>query len=646
MKRQNLHFFLVLITIITSILICTLLTSCSNYGKRLEEIQSGTSPLNILIISLDTVRADHLSCYGYKEDTSPNIDNLAEGGTLFNDCRANVPLTLPSHTNLLSGLYPFKNDVRVNSQFVPTDDYPLLAEILKNHGYATAAFVGAFILDSRFGLERGFDLYDDDMSQGIYGPLQKPVERRAEVVNASFIKWLEGNPKEPFFAFVHFFDPHIPYIPPENFKKEFSHPYDGEIAYTDSIVGKLLNKMEEMGLMENTLIILLGDHGEGLEEHGELDHGPFIYDQTLQVPLIFHCPGLIPEGRQIEEPVSLSDIVPTILDILGIATLDECDGHSLLNALIYKKKLPQRPIYCESLDVNHLYGWSPLYGITYQGWKYIHAPFPELYNLKEDPGELENLYHVNREKVHELTEMLISINEEVSNLGQQLLTPPLDPETMQNLQSLGYISSGGISPGTGDELIDPKERVEVLKLLCIQNDAMQSNDIDTAQECLLQIIELDPNIAAVYSTLTTINLQQGKLNKAEEFALKALELNPNRHSNHTNLAITYIAMKEYQKAEGILKNLLNEDLLPSDRAKVYMYLAMIARDAHNDLKEETSLLKSAHQVDPENAEILYHLIKAMDKSGSDMKEMNEYISQFNRTFPNDPRSDELDALIK
>ena len=645
MKRQNLHFFLVLITIITLILICTILSSCSNYEERLEEIQSGTSSLNILLISLDTVRADHLSCYGYKEDTSPNIDNLAEGGTLFNDCRTNVPLTLPSHTNILSGLYPFKNDVRVNSQFVPTDDYPLLAEILKNHGYATAAFVGAFILDSRFGLERGFDLYDDDMSQGIKFSRENPLERRAEVVNASFLSWLEDEPKQPFFAFVHFFDPHLPYTPPERFKEKYENPYDAEIAYTDSIVGKLLNKMEEMGLMENTLIILLSDHGEGLGEHGELDHGVFIYEQTLRVPLIFHCPGLIPQGKKIEEPVSLSDIMPTVLDILGIEAPNDCDGRSLAEAMIHKKELTPQPIYHESLYTN-LLGWSPLYGITYQGWKYIQAPFPELYNLEEDPGELDNLYDVERKRAGELAELLLSINEEASDLTQRWASSSLDSETIQNLQSLGYISSGSLVPTTKEELIDPKDKIEVLQLFSEVNTYISMGENQRAFENLLKIIEIEPNIPVAYSMIAPLYLERKELDKAEDCALKAIELDPISQNNYLDLALIYMHLGKYSRAEEIYQNLLNEELIPKDKGYVYANLAKIARVHHKDLNSEISLLEKAHQVDPENADILYHLIKAMDKYGSDMKEMNGYISQFNKTFPNDPRSDELDALIR
>ena len=645
MKRQSLKNFWFFLPICLSLLICTILSSCSNYEERLEEVQSGISPLNILLISLDTVRADHLSCYGYKYNTSPNIDNLAKNGTLFKNCQVSVPLTLPSHTNLLSGLYPFKNDVRVNDQLVP-DTYPTLAEILKNNRYSTSAFIGAFILDSRFGLDRGFDLYDDDMSQGITLPIENPKERRAEVVNSAFLKWLDENPQEPFFAFVHFFDPHIPYIPPERFKDKFEHPYDAEIAYTDSVVGKLLNALEEMELTENTLIILLSDHGEGLEEHGEPHHGDFIYQQTLHVPLIFHCPGLIPEGRQIEEPVSLSDIVPTILDMLGIAIPDECDGRSLLNALIYNKKLPQQPIYSESLEVNHLYGWSPLYAITYQGWKYIHAPFPELYNLKEDPGELDNLYHVNRKKAHELAEMLISINEEASDLTRQLVTPPLDPETVQNLQSLGYISAGGFSPGTGGELIDPKDRVEVLRLLSEQTGLLNLGDQAAAFEHLQKILELDPNIAMVYSMLIPFYMQQGDLDKAKTCALKAVELEPGNHSNYIYLATTYMLSKEYHQAVEILQNLLDQELPAWDEAKVYMNLALIAGDAHNDLKKKASLLKTAHQLDPKNADILYHLIKALDQSGGEAEEIKEYISQFHQMFPGDPRSERVDAILR
>jgi len=632
------------LTITSVIVLSFFLPSCGNYDKRLEEVQSGKTPLNIIVISLDTVRADHLSCYGYEEQTTPNIDKIAKDGTMFTNCRTVIPETLASHTGILSGLLPFNNQVRVNMQAVPEGEYPLLQEILKENGYSTAAFIGSFILDSKFGLDRGFDTYDDDMSDGIFNPLYPRFERRARVVYESATKWLKSTPQEPFFALVHFFDAHIPYIPPQEYKDEFENPYDGEIAYADAEIGKLLGVLKDLKLINNTLIVILGDHGEGLDEHGEMDHGSFIYDQTLRVPLIFYCPGLIPEGRKIDYQVTLVDVMPTILDILGIEIPERCDGRSLVNALIRKKELPSSPCYAESLEANFLYGWSPLYGVINGDWKYIQAPFPELYNLIEDPEELDNLYDVEREKADELAQELLSINSEVTNLTQQLITPPLDPQTLQNLQSLGYITAGGPSSSSGNQPIDPKDRIDILRLFSEYNRAYSLGDQDEAYDCLEKILELDQSISSVYSLLVYKYVQRKELDKAEEYAKKAIDLDPGKCKNFLSLATIYVLKKDYEHGEEVLQNLLTQQIPPWDEATARLYLAGINMSTRKNVTEAVDMLETAYELDKENADILYELANIHLTNDKDKTIAREYISQFHQKFPHDPRGMELDKL--
>jgi len=253
---------------------------------------------------------------------------------------------------------------------------------------------------------------------------------------------------------------------------------------------------------------------------------------------------------------------------------------------------------------------------------------------------------VERKRAGELAELLLSINEEASDLTQRWASSSLDSETIQNLQSLGYISSGSLVPTTKEELIDPKDKIEVLQLFSEVNTYISMGENQRAFENLLKIIEIEPNIPVAYSMIAPLYLERKELDKAEDCALKAIELDPISQNNYLDLALIYMHSGKYSRAEEIYQNLLNEELIPKDKGYVYANLAKIARVHYKDLNSEISLLEKAHQVDPENADILYHLIKAMDKSAPDMKEMNEYISQFNKTFPNDPRSDELDALIR
>ncbi len=275
------------------------------------------SAYNVLLITLDTTRADHLGCYGYRPAKTPNIDGLAREGFRFNRVYCPAPLTLPSHVSIMSGLYPVTHGVRNNGHDLPSG-IRTLAGILKAKGYATAAFVSSFSVDSRFGIDRGFDVYDDTFRADSPFKTQN-AERRAEETFAKFSRWLENNGKNRFFGWVHYFDPHLPYDPPSPYKEAFEKdPYDGEIAYMDHYVGAILDRLREMGILERTLVVVAGDHGEGLGDKVELGHGIFLYEETLRVPLILHNPSVFRRAQVIESEVRLIDVAPTILEILGL----------------------------------------------------------------------------------------------------------------------------------------------------------------------------------------------------------------------------------------------------------------------------------------------------------------------------------------
>lgn len=374
-------------------LFCLLIPIAIFFSMALILIASSKGKdLNVLLISIDTIRPDRLSCYSRKYLETPRIDALAARGALFERAFAHNPLTLPSHANILLGTTPLHHGIHENSKSVLDEDFFTLAEFLKEKGYATGAFIGAFPLDSRFGLDRGFDFYDDSY------PTKSPytfvhTERKAgEVIRAS-LDWLDMQ-NSKWFCFVHIWDPHAPYLPPEPFIEKYKDdPYSGEVAYVDSELGRLFDYLMDKNLMGNTLIVLTGDHGEALGEHGEFTHGYFAYNSTLWVPLIFAGPGIKPV--RIDDSVCHIDIFPTICDVLETEKPFFLQGVSLC-PLMRGGKIKKRAIYFESLDPYYNRGWAPLRGFLEGKKKFMDSPLPEYYDLENDFYEENNLI----QKIH------------------------------------------------------------------------------------------------------------------------------------------------------------------------------------------------------------------------------------------------------
>src|SRR5580704_4746449 len=353
-------------------------------------------PLNVVLITIDTLRADHLGCYGYKQIKTPNIDGLAADGVRFDRAFAVVPVTLPSHSSMLTGTYPMLSGMHDFSGNKLSPVQPTLASVLKQAGYQTGAVVGAAVLDSRFGLNQGFDFYYDHFE---FSRLDEAnldlMERPGNVVADVALDWLAKNSSKKFFLWMHLYDPHFPYHPPEPYSHEYAtQPYDGEIAFADEQVGRLLRYLKEKGLYQNTIIVLCGDHGESLGEHGEKTHGFFIYNATMHVPLIIRLPenGV----RTVADPVSLVDLMPTVLGAVGLEIPPQVQGRSLLGALGIGKNndvaARDRVLYGETYLPRIHFNWSELRGSENTKYHFIDAPRPELYDLKQDPGELKNLF--------------------------------------------------------------------------------------------------------------------------------------------------------------------------------------------------------------------------------------------------------------
>jgi arylsulfatase A-like enzyme/tetratricopeptide (TPR) repeat protein len=428
-----------------------------------------STEFNLLLITLDTTRADHLSCYWQSglrpRAKTPHLDALAARGTRFIHATVQSPLTLPSHACIMTGTYPGIHGLRDMGGFALAKQKATIATITHQAGFETAAFVGSVVLSRRMGFANGFDTYDDDVGSRSEGGQLPGIfpERRAAVVTDGALDWLRHHGKKRFFLWTHYYDPHAPYDPPEPYLDRYREDrYSGEIAYTDEQVGRLLSAIEEQGLTSRTLIVVIGDHGESLGEHGELTHGIFLYESTLHVPLIIAGPG-VPAGKLIDSQVRSIDIMPTALAFLNLAPGGEAQGVNLWPLIQQGRRGSTHYAYLETIYPRRHMGWSELRGMRSDKWKLIVAPRPELYDLEEDPRETTNVINRHPVDAERLQKYVWAAG---GPREQKLVAAPLDPETRQELESLGYISAGTAPEiRLGTQAADPKDRLDILRAL-------------------------------------------------------------------------------------------------------------------------------------------------------------------------------------
>jgi len=413
---------------------------------------------NVLLVTLDTTRADRLGCYGCEWAETPTLDSLAARGVLFEDAVTNVPLTLPAHATVLTGLDPLGHGVHDNGRYHLSDDRTTLAEVLSSHGYDTAAFVSCFVLDARFGLDQGFETYDFEVSAEGYRPSMPDYnERPAAHVTDAAIEWLDSRTSKsaPFFLWVHYFDPHLPYQSPLQRLPKFSaRPYDAEIAYADSELERLLDALDSSGRLDETVIVAAGDHGEALGEHGEPTHGMLVYEPTMNVPLIVSCRTLFDGAYRVgDRVVGLVDIMPTVENLLGVEATQNLDGDDLFAPA----SGAERSVYIETEMPLALAGWSPLRGVRTHTHKFILAPEPELYDLLTDPSESRNIYPDGGPFLERLEAELEELLE--GTAPGRLADRDLTDEERERLGSLGYVQAS--SPVAETALPDPKSMMDV-----------------------------------------------------------------------------------------------------------------------------------------------------------------------------------------
>jgi len=502
----------------------------------------------VILISVDTLRADHLSCYQAGRPQTPHIDALAKNGTLFSQVGTPYPLTLPAHVALFTSTYPFANGVRDNG--IPL--YPTaitLATVLKSAGYRTAAFVGSFVLDRRFGLSRGFDVYDGPLdlhNKASAGPVER--KRPGTQVAEAATHWLETNSSAPFFLFLHLYDLHQPYDLPQDPKLRHGETgYAAELAYVDRVLGDFLAALDRRQLLQKTLIVFTSDHGEALGEHGETTHGYFIYQSTLHVPLIVHWPAgsrRIPPDR-VDEPASLLDVAPTILDAIGIPRPGEMRGHSLMSAP------GAQETYSESTYARNHFGCASLRSLRVGAYKYIDAPKPELYDLSSDPNEMRNLYAQQRAKAAALSARIDAVRAGApASRSGKAATPT--PETIEILRSLGYLS-GSTSASRIEPHVDPKDRIAPFEQYLNALTLASAGKLAEAGGLLAHLRDQLPDIVDIRTSLGLNQQRLGEYTQAAGEFKRAVEMDPANAPAHFELGLCYFRLRQPADAIKQLK---------------------------------------------------------------------------------------------
>ena len=493
-------------------------------------IPRASNQIPVILITIDTLRSDHLPAYGYHDVDTPAIDAFRSDAILFDRAYSHIPLTFPSHATMFTGRLPFENGVRDNIGFHLDPKVPTLPALLKGNGYATGAAVSAFVLRRETGISRGFDFYDDNIDPANNGGNVGRVQRKGNETSELAKKWIGEHESKPFFFFLHLYEPHTPYDPPEPFKSRYKSPYDGEIASADAIVGDFFSYLKDQGLYDKALIILLSDHGEGLGDHKESEHGIFLYREALQVPLMMKLPGEAMKGVSIATPVELSDVFPTIAAMTS-TTVGQAPSPVAVSLLdVIDGKTPHRQIYSETLFPKFHYGWSDLHSLIDDNHHYIQAPRPELYDLAGDSAEKHNLVDQDRRN-------FVAMRTAIAPMIHANATPSaVSQEEQQKLAALGYI--GSTAAGSDENLPDPKDKVGMSEDLRHAFELHSAGKYAEALPVLEKIVKENPRMLDVWDIMARDLDSLGRTEDAIEAAKTGLRLSPNT----THLALMVAKM--------------------------------------------------------------------------------------------------------
>ncbi|HXO22868.1 MAG TPA: sulfatase-like hydrolase/transferase [Thermoanaerobaculia bacterium] len=583
-------------------------------GRGLGELPDGLDParLNLVVVTLDTTRADRLGCYGARGVETPNLDRLAARGVLFENAISPTPLTLPAHCSLFTGLLPGAHGVRDNGGFKLAPERVTLAEVLKAHGWATGGFIAAYVLDHRWGIAQGFDRYFDDFDLSKWKTVSMgDIQRRGDEVVAKALDWMGGDGvrERPFFAWVHLYDPHSPYDPPEPFASRYrGHPYNGEIAWTDSLVGRLLAGLDRLGVSSRTVIAVIGDHGESLGEHGESGHGFFLYEPTTHVPFLLAGPYPGLAGRRVRAVTRHVDLLPTLLELLGVKEGPRGQGRSLVPLIVAQKgagggadREDGSGLYdgfSEAYYSRFHYGWSELRAVRTERWHFIEAPRPELYDLAADPGELHNLAADERRVTARLRGALAAIERATGPAPAAKAPIEEDEETLRKLSALGYVGTHARTEGKSwRDLPDPKDRIRVYNLMDRARQESLKGEADASIATLREILALDPEVIDAWFMLGNSYYQKRDWAQAAALFRKTLDKRPDHDFAMIGLADTLVATGRVDDAVLGYRRFLARD---PDNAQITYRLAQVLLDAGRDGEAEAAFRKTL-SVEPRTA---------------------------------------------
>ena len=557
---------------------------------------------NLLLITLDTTRAEQIGCYGNPNIETPVLDRLAAEGVLFSRVMAVAPTTLPAHSSLLTGLYPLHHGARANGLFRLNDECVTLAELLGGQGYTTGGFVSAWVLAERFGIGAGFAEFNDGVTEGDIDPTAPAdapgvPQRSADQTNQRAFRWLRTHANERFFLWVHYYDPHMPWTPPSPYTERYAHLYEGEIAYTDSEVGNLLKVLEEVGRTEDTLVVVVGDHGEGVGNHKEWSHAYLLYESTQHVPLIMRCGRRLGGGVHVDRLISQVDIMPTILALLGLESPPGIDGQDLT-----RPPSGARRLFAETCGIEA--GVASLRAVRNGRLKYIHGPIPELFDLSVDPFELHNLADSREQTVREFEGMLREFfGNELEEVSDPTVT--LSAEEQSKLAALGYVPMASGSPE--GPLPDPKDMIEVLGQINLANMSPPEERIPQLEET----IRVHPGLGMVYFHLAQAHMAVNDQASALEALSRGLEVAPNSPPMLAAFASIKAQQNEPETAMEYYRRLL--EVAPARLEGLAGLGVLLGQQGRLD--EAAEMLTRAFELAPENDSVRANLVVALTAVG-------------------------------
>lgn len=554
-------------------------------------------------MTLDTTRADRIGAYGAREVETPVVDGLAREGVLFEQAVSVAPLTLPAHSSMFTGTFPPEHGVRDNGGFFLGPEQVTLAEILEGRGYRTGAFVGAYVLDSKWGIDQGFDTYFDDFDLSRTRAVSlSGIQRPGNEVIDKALPWIQEAKGSPFFAWIHLYDAHSPYRPPEPFLSRYKgHPYNGEIAFADSQVGRVVSELQSLGLYDRTVVVVIGDHGESLGDHGEGAHGFFVYNSVTHVPFVIRAPFSLVQHRRVADPVRSVDVMPTALDLLGVPSPRGISGVSLVPLMTGATRELGLDAYSEALYPLHHYGWSDLRALRAGRYKVIDAPRPELYDMDRDPRETTNVFAQRAALGDGMLAQLRSLEQRFNKSVAVLPAGDVDPEARERLAALGYVGSfvaSASDPRTGRA--DPKDKIGLFNKLGTATD-LSREDEGREQQAFNKIIALlndvvreDPAVIDAWFMMGTQYLRHGDPAEAVEYFKRTLGLKPDYDLAVFNLAQAYRRLGDDDAALAGFEHYLTID--PKDPFVQYQ-IGEIWMD-RGDLPRAEQMFRRALEIDP------------------------------------------------